>query len=227
MKKALFVLTNHTRLGNTGKQTGWYLPEVAHPYYVLENAGFEIDFTSPEGGMTKPDENSLNLEDGDNRRFFESRELMEKTRNTLPAAEVRAGDYQVIYYAGGHGTMWDFPDNKKLADIAAAIYERGGIVGAVCHGTSGLLGVTLSDSKRLIENKSINSFTNEEEEELQLTDVVPFLLETKLTERGAIFRQGKKFTPFVITDERVVTGQNEFSARAVGEQIIKLIGRKQ
>ena len=223
MKKALFVLTNHTKLGQTGRQTGWYLPEVAHPFFVLTDAGIAIDFASPAGGATVPDENSLNLADDDNRRFYENAELMAKTQQTIHPKKARAADYEAIFFAGGHGTMWDFPDNKLLAQITADIYEQGKVVAAVCHGSSALVNVKLSNNRYLIAGKTVNSFTNDEEAAVELTEAVPFPLESKLVERGARFSKAANFQPFVVVSERLVTGQNEFSARAVGEAIIKLM----
>ena len=223
MKKALFVLTNHSKLGDTGKQTGWYLPEVAHPFFVLTDAGIAIDFASPAGGATVPDENSLNLADADNRRFYENAELMTKTQKTIHLNEVRATDYAVIFFAGGHGTMWDFPDNKLLVQITADIYEQGKVVAAVCHGSSALVNVRLSNNRYLIAGKTVNSFTNDEEAAVELTETVPFLLESKLVERGARFSKAENFQPFVVVSERLVTGQNEFSARGVGEAMVELI----
>src|SRR5690606_20733211 len=128
-----------------------------------------------------------------------------------------------IHYAGGHGTMWDFPDNKELAAIAARIYENNGIVSAVCHGPAGLVNVQLSNGKYLIEGKKINAFTNEEETAVKLDKVVPFLLETKLIERGAKFEKSGLWQPHVVIDQRLVTGQNPQSAKEVGMAVLKLL----
>ena len=196
MKKALFVLTNHSKLGDMGKQTGWYLPEVAHPFFVLNDAGIAIDFASPKGGATVPDENSLNLVDADNRRFYENAELLARTQKTIALKDVQVADYAAIFFAGGHGTMWDFPDNKLLAQITADIYEQGKVVAAVCHGASALVNVRLSNNQFLITGKTVNSFTNAEEAAVELTEAVPFLLESKLIERGARFLQNRQFSAF-------------------------------
>lgn len=123
-------------------------------------------------------------------------------------------------FAGGHGTMWDFADNTELAKITADIYENGGVVGAVCHGPAGLVNVKLSNGKYLVDGKKINAFTNEEETAVKLEKVVPFLLESKLIERGAKFEKSGLWQPHVTVDQRVVTGQNPQSAKGVGEAIL-------
>jgi putative intracellular protease/amidase len=130
-----------------------------------------------------------------------------------------------IFYAGGHGTMWDFPDNAQLASIAASIYERGGVVAAVCHGPSGLVNIRLSDGKYLVDGKEVSGFTNEEEKAMGLTDIVPFLLEDKLKSRGAKYSKAAAFQKHVVVSDRLVTGQNPQSASGVGDGIAKLLGQ--
>jgi len=136
-------------------------------------------------------------------------------------SEVKTDDYAAIHYAGGLGSMWDFADNTALASIAARIYENGGIVSAVCHGPAGLINVRLSNGKYLVEGKRINAYSNEEEEVLKMEKVVPFLLETKLIERGAIFEKSGVSQIHVVTDQRVVTGQNPESAKSVGTAVVQ------
>jgi putative intracellular protease/amidase len=135
--------------------------------------------------------------------------------------QVIAGEYAAIFYAGGHGTMWDFPDNKALVDIARQIYEADGTVAAVCHGPSGLVNIKLSNGEYLVAGKKVNSFTNAEEQAVGLERVVPFLLESKLKERGGLFEKSRVWQPHVVTDRRVITGQNPQSAKEVGEAILK------
>jgi putative intracellular protease/amidase len=142
-QRVLFVLTSHDTLGNTGKETGFYLSEVTHPYAEFERAGIEVDFVSPKGG--KAPMTGANLEDPLDRSFLEDLAKVAKIENTLTPAEIDPNRYDAIFYAGGHGTMWDFPTNQPLAKIAASIYNRGGIVGSVCHGAAGLLNIKLSD----------------------------------------------------------------------------------
>lgn len=217
-KKVLIVVTSHDKKGETGESTGYYLSEVSHPWEVLHEAGYEMDFVSPKGG--KPPVDGLNLEDPTNKKFWEHQQYRNKIDNSLKPGEVKTDDYSAIFFAGGHGTMWDFSDNPELAKITADIYEKGGVVGAVCHGPSGLVNVKLSNGKYLVEGKKINGFTNEEETVVKLDNVVPFLLESKLIERGAIFEKSGLWQPHVAVDQRVVTGQNPQSAKGVGEAIL-------
>lgn len=218
-KKILFVVTSQDKLGNTGKQTGYYLSEVSHPWAILYKAGYEIDFVSPQGGKAPVD--GFDLNDPTNKTFWENSEYKSKIENTLKPSDVTVTDYAAIYYAGGHGTMWDFPNNSELAKIASDIYENGGIVGAVCHGPSALINIKLKNGAYLIDGKRINSFTNAEEESIELQNIVPFMLETKLTERGAKFEKSGLWESHVTIDQRVVTGQNPQSAKGVGEAILK------
>ncbi|MGC4041872.1 MAG: type 1 glutamine amidotransferase domain-containing protein [Flavobacterium sp.] len=217
-KKILFVVTSHDQKGNTGEKTGFYLSEVTHPWEVLTAAGYEIDFVSPKGGKAPID--GFNLQDAANKKFWEDQTYRQKIENTMKPSEVDPSKYIAIHYAGGHGTMWDFADNKQLAKIAASIYENGGIISAVCHGPAGLVNIKLSNGKFLVEGKKINAFTNEEEVAVKLDKVVPFLLESKLIERGAIFEKSGLWQSHVVTDQRVITGQNPQSAKAVGEAVL-------
>jgi putative intracellular protease/amidase len=221
MKKILFVVTNHGTKGSTGQPTGYYLAEVSHAWEVIKNAGYEIDFVSPLGG--KPPVDGYNLNDSVNKAFVDDVVYQNKINNSLKPADIKAVDYAAIYYAGGHGTMWDFADNIELAKIAATIYEAGGAIAAVCHGPSGLVNIKLNNGKYLVEGKKINAFTNEEEIAVKLENVVPFMLETKLIERGAIFEKAGLWQEKVVVDGRLVTGQNPVSAKKVGEELLKVL----
>lgn len=218
-KKILFVVTSHDKKGNTGENTGYYLGEVSHPWEVLHQAGYEIDFVSPKGGT--PPVDGFDLSDPVNKEFWENKEYKSKIDNSLQPSQVNPSDYSAIFYAGGHGAMWDLADNTELAGIASKIYENGGIVAGVCHGPAGLVNIKLSNGKYLVDGKKINAFTNEEEAEVKLTNVVPFLLEDKLKERGAKFEKSGLWQNHVVADQRVITGQNPQSAKSVGEAILK------
>jgi putative intracellular protease/amidase len=223
-QKVLIVLTSHDTLGDTGKETGFYLPEVTHPLDAFTQAGLTVDFVSPKGG--KAPMVGIDLEDPLNKAFLEDSEQVARVENTLNPAQIDPAEYGAIFYAGGHGTMWDFADNDRLAEIAAAIYESGGIVGAVCHGPAGLVNIKLSDGQYLVANKTVAAFTNEEEAAVGLTEIVPFLLESKLIERGAKFTKVANFEVCVVASERLVTGQNPASAAGVGERMVELINAK-
>lgn len=214
-KKVLFALTSHSELGGTGRKTGFYVPEVAHPAAVFRAAGYDIDFVSVKGGAAPQD--GINPDDRVVIEFLADPANKAALESTRTAAEVDADDYDVIYYAGGHGTMWDFPGASELAGLAAAVYERGGVVAAVCHGPAGLVDIKLSDGSYLVDGKQVSSFTNEEEAAVGLTDVVPFLLESKLVERGAKHTKTANFAEHAVADQRLVTGQNPASAARVAE----------
>ena len=221
-KKVLMVVTSHSKLGNTDKQTGYWLSEVTHPFEVLSSAGFDIDIASPEGGKAPADPRSLDLKDDVNERFFKSKEWNSKLQMTLKLEEVNPAKYSVVIFAGGHGPMWDLTNNKTIGKIAASVYERGGIVSAVCHGPVALLNIKLSNGKYLIEGERVTAFTNEEEAKEELSSVVPFSLENELVKRGAKFIKAPVQHSNVVVSNRLITGQNPASATLVGEEIVKL-----
>lgn len=217
-KKILFVVTSHDKKGSTGEPTGFYLGEVSHPWEVLHNAGYEIDFVSPKGGKAPVD--GFDLTDAVNKEFWENKEYHNKIEHTLTPGQVKAKDYAAIYYAGGHGAMWDLADNTELAKLAATIYENNGVVAAVCHGPAGLVNIKLSNGKYLVAGKKVSGFTNEEEQAVKLDKVVPFLLEDKLKSRGGVYEKSGMWQNHSVSDQRLVTGQNPQSAKSVGEGIL-------
>ncbi len=220
-KKVLIVLTSHDTLGNTGKETGFYLPEVTHPEAAFEKAGFSIEYISPKGG--KAPMIGIDLEDPLNKAFLGNAEKMAQVETTLTPAQVDPTKVDAIFYAGGHGTMWDFPDDEALAAIASTIYDRGGVVGAVCHGPAGLVNIKLSTGEYLVNGKTAAGFTNDEEAAVGLSEVIPFFLGETLTDRGATHTKAANFQPHVVVSDRLVTGQNPASAAGVGEQMVKLL----
>lgn len=220
-KKILFVVTSHDKKGNTNEKTGYYLGEVSHPWEVLVEAGYEIDFVSPKGG--NPPVDGFDLNDPVNKKFWEDKHYHQKITNSLKPSEVKPQDYVAIFYAGGHGAMWDLPNNTELTNIASKIYEQNGIVSAVCHGPAGLLNIKLSNGKYLIAGKKVNGFSNEEEELVKLTQIVPFLLENQMKDRGGIYEKSAPWQNHVTVDGRLITGQNPQSAKAVGEAIKKAL----
>lgn len=222
-KKILIVVTNHDRLNN-GKPTGYWLGEITHFYHILVDAGFEVDFTSPQGHLPPMDQRSYNQRDRDNQRFLLNPDLKQQLDTAIAITEVNPTAYSVIYYAGGHGAMWDFPNNQALAQVATAIYENGGIVSAVCHGSAGLLNITLSNGHYLLENKCATGFANLEERLIRLTGAVPFLLEDEMKKRGALYKSALiPFIPYVQVSDRLVTGQNPQSAKAVAQAVLRLL----
>jgi putative intracellular protease/amidase len=217
-RRTLIVLTSHDQLGSTGKKTGAYLSEITHAYWTLIRAGIEVDFVSPKGGAAPLD--GVDRKDADNAQFLDDSDAMARVQNTLRPDQVDPARYAAIYYAGGHGTMWDLADDAGLARIAATIYEAGGIVSAVCHGPSGLVNIKLSSGEYLVAGKELAAFTDEEERAVELTDVVPYLLASTLVQRGAHHIAAPNFKANVVTSERLITGQNPASARGVGEALV-------
>jgi putative intracellular protease/amidase len=218
MNKILLAVTSHDRIGTTGKPTGAYLPEVAHPYAVFTRAGYDVDFVSPRGG--RPPLDGLADPDPTSRAFLDDAAAQARLERTARAADVDPAAYAAIFYAGGHGTMWDFPDDAGLAALGAAIYERGGVVSAVCHGPAALTNLRLSDGSYLVAGKEVAAFTNDEERAAGLAEVVPFLLADALVARGAVHRPAANWQAQVVRSGRLVTGQNPASATGVAEQVV-------
>lgn len=220
MKKILFVVTSHGELGDTGRTTGYWLSEVTHPWSVL-SPDFEIDVVSPKGG--KPPVDGFDLSDPINKKYWDDPAWQKKMDNTMKPDQVKPEEYCAIFYAGGHGAMWDFPNNAALAKIAQKIHDQGGYVSAVCHGPAGLLDIHLDDGQLLIKGKKLDSFTNAEEELNGTAKVVPFLLQTALEQKGAIYDDAPPWHDHVVVDGKLVTGQNPQSALSLGKKLLSLL----
>lgn len=221
--KILFVVTSHDQLGDTGKPTGFWLSEVTHPWSVLGDK-FDIDVVSPKGG--RPPVDGLDLTDEINRRFWDDDKWQDKMSATMTPDQVVPEEYKAVFYAGGHGAMWDFPDNTRLAEIAAQIYQNGGYVAAVCHGPAGLLNIKLPDGSFLVKGKHLDCFTNEEEALNGTTKDVPFLLQTQLEDRGCIYDTMAPWSDHVVTDGHLITGQNPQSALTLGQTLLAALTSK-
>ena len=221
-QRILIATTSHSTKGSTGQPTGAYLSEVAHPYDVFVRAGFAVDFASVQGGEIPLD--GVQDADAASRDFLAAH--TGDLKQSIAAKDVDPSRYAAIFFAGGHGAMWDLPDNADFPRVARAIYERGGAVAAVCHGPAGLVNITLSDGRYLVAGKRVSAFTNEEERQVKLTDVVPFLLADKLTERGARHEGTAPWKEHVIVSERLVTGQNPASSAGVARAVVELLRRE-
>lgn len=224
-QRVLIAVTNHGQLGNTGMNTGYFLREVSYPHLVLTEAGYGVDFVSPKGGPAPMDPGSKGLDGDDevNKAFVENDDLMAALQNTLAPDAIDAGEVAAIFYAGGHGTMWDLPACDALARLAVAIYEGGGAIGAVCHGPAGLLNMKLSNGRYLVDGRRVAAFTDEEEAAVGLENVVPFLLASELAKRGAVHTKADNFKPHVEVDGRLVTGQNPPSAKGTAEALVRVL----
>jgi putative intracellular protease/amidase len=226
MSRALIAVTSHADFGALERKTGYWLGEVTHFWHVMAEAGIDVDFVSPKGGKPPLDEKSVASRDRINQQFTDDPVQAARLESTLKPSEVRADDYDVVYYAGGHGAMWDFPGNAPLAEIAARIHARGGVVSAVCHGSAGLLEIKRADGRRLIDGQLVTGFANLEERLVGLTRDVPFLLQDELKKRGGVYKSALiPFTPYVATGDRLVTGQNPQSARATAKAVLDVLKR--
>lgn len=190
----------------------------------VEAAGYAVDYVSPKGGYTPIDPHSLAMAEPIDWEWYQKKEFMNRLGATLAPSEVKPDDYAAIYYAGGHGVIWDFPENEALQRISRTIYERGGIVSSVCHGAVGLLNITLSNGSLLVKGKTVTGFSNEEERLAELDKFVPFLTETELVSRGAVYTKADKaWAPFAVEDDRLITGQNPASGGAVADRLIEAL----
>lgn len=221
--KVLIVLTSHSTLGDTDLKTGFWLPELTHPYYEFKQSGYSIDIASIEGGMAPLDAKAFEEPDEYHQRFLNDAELMAKVMRTIPLSTVDPDDYQVILFSGGSGPMWDFPDNEHVQRIATAIYENKGIVSALCHGNAALINIKLSNGAFLIDGKSVAAFTDEEEASIGQAEIVPYSLEKTLKSRGANHVYGKPWEENIAIDGRLFTGQNPASAHKLTQEIIKFL----
>lgn len=221
-KKILAVLTTTEKYPNLNRATGVWLGEVVHFVEKVQAAGFQVDYVTPNGGYTPIDPHSLAMAEEIDWKWYHNREFMNRLGTTLSALEVKADDYFAIYYVGGHGVMWDFPDNKDFQELSKKIYESGGYVTSVCHGVVGLLNIKLSDGKLLIADKEVTGFSNEEERLAELTQFVPFLTEDEIVKRGARYvKASAPWDSFAIAHNRVITGQNPASGGAVADLLIE------
>jgi putative intracellular protease/amidase len=220
-KPVLFVLTSHGQLGDTGKTTGFFLSELTHPLEVFEKAGLPVEFASIQGG--EPPVDGLDLKDPVNERYWNDPAFRAKLAATEKLSEVDPARFSAVFFSGGHGTMWDFPEDPAVQKTARDIYEAGAPVGAVCHGPAALVNVKLSDGTYLVAGKEVAAFTNSEEEAVGLTQAVPFLLETQLKERGATHIAAPDFEKKVVASGRLVTGQNPASATGVAEKMLEIL----
>ncbi|KXF81770.1 type 1 glutamine amidotransferase domain-containing protein [Enterovibrio coralii] len=216
MKKVLIIVTNHATLGTTDQANGTYAPELTHALDVFLNAGFTYDVASILGGKV-PFYGENTEDDEVNTRIFNNDEFQSRVNNTIPVNQLNADDYDAIFYPGGFGLLSDLASHSQTAAFTARLYERGGVVGAVCHGPAALLPITLSDGQPMIADKTVTAFTREEEVDFGTINDIPFLLEESLTRKAAKFSKIQPWGVHVIVDGKLVTGQNPASAHGVGQ----------
>ncbi len=225
-RKALFVLTSHDRIGETGRPTGFYWEELALPYLELTAHGYDVEFASIEGGAAPADPGSAKEEGRPEpvARIMADADAMARIADTTPIAEVDATAYDLVYLPGGHGTMWDLAQSADLGRVLSTAWATGAVVGAVCHGPAGLLAARAEDGKPLVAGRRVNAFTDAEEVAVGLAETVPYLLETRLREQGAVFEANPQhFAAHAVRDGRLVTGQNPASTPAVTALLLEAL----
>ena len=224
--KILFVLTSHSELGNTGHKTGFWIEEFAAPYYVLSDAGAKIVISSPKGGQPPIDPKSAAPESQTEatKRFNQDEELQKLLANTTKLSEVSAEDFDAVFYPGGHGPLWDLTKDPDSIRLIGDFWNAGKPVAAVCHAPSVLLDVRDANGEPLVKGKQVTGFTNTEEEAVQLTKVVPFLLEDELKRNGGIYSKKEDWASYSVKDGMLITGQNPASSEAVADELLKLLG---
>lgn len=224
MPRAVFILTSHATLGESGKPTGFYWEELATPYWALCDAGWTVELASIQGGEPPADPGSAEGDavNDDVRRFMADDAAMNRLRNTVPVDQLEVSGCDIVFLPGGHGTMWDLPDSKALGRLLAEAWDKGAVIGAVCHGPAGLLAARLGSGEHLLEGRRVAGFSNSEEDAVGLTDTVPFLLADRLSEAGATVEHGPDWQPYALADGRLVTGQNPASSAEVARLMLKV-----
>lgn len=221
--KILLVLTSHDQLGNTGRKTGFWLEELAAPYYAFKDAGADITLASPKGGNPPldPKSNEPDFQTEQTHRFEADVEAMAQLASTVRLDSVSQADYDTVFYPGGHGPLWDLAEDPHSIALIEAFLAANKPVALVCHAPGVLRHVKTPAGKPLVEGKKVTGFTNTEEEAVGLTHVVPFLVEDELIAKGGLYSKGADWSSYVVTDGLLITGQNPTSSAATAQQLIK------
>ncbi len=223
MKKVLFVLTSHDQLGDTGEKTGFWIEEFAAPYYLLKDKNIDITIASPKGGQPPIDPKSElpDFQTPATERYNQDTETQKVLANTVRLVDISVTDYDAIFYPGGHGPLWDLVEDKNSIKLIEDFYKSNKPVAAVCHAPAVFKNTKKSDATFLVKDKKVTGFTNSEEEAVQLTHVVPFLVEDMLQKNGGIYSKGEDWAPYAIEDGLLITGQNPASSELVAELLLK------
>ena len=220
--KILMVLTSHDQLGDTGQKTGFWLEEFAAPYYVFKDAKADITIVSPQGGQPPldPKSDEPDFQTVDTARFKADAEAQATLANSLKLSEVSADDFDAVFFPGGHGPLWDLAEDADSIALIEAMHAESKTVSAVCHAPAVLRHAKLADGSPLVEGKSVTGFSNSEEDAVQLTDIVPFLLENELQAKGANYSKSSDWYAYVVTDGNLITGQNPASSGPAAEAVL-------
>jgi putative intracellular protease/amidase len=223
--KILMVLTSHDRLGDTGKKTGFWLEEFAAPYYVFKDAGATITLASPKGGQPPldPKSDEPDSQTDATRRFKNDPAAQQALANTVKLSSVSPDEFDTVFYPGGHGPLWDLAEDPDSIRLIETMFAAGKAVAAVCHAPGVLRHAKGPDGAPLVRGKRVTGFTNTEEAAVQLTNVVPFLVEDELIRNGGIYSKGPDWAPYVVTDGRLVTGQNPASSEPGAQALLDLL----
>ncbi len=224
--KVLIVITSHDQLGDTGEKTGFWLEEFACPYYQLKDAGASLVLASPRGGQPPLDAKSdaPDFQTDDTRRFANDQEAQQELANTIKLAEVKAEDFDAVFYPGGHGPLWDLYNDADSIALIEDFIATGKPVAAVCHAPAVLLKAKTQSGEPLVKGKKVTGFSNSEEAAVGLTDIVPYLLEDELTTMGGLYQKADDWTSLALTDGLIITGQNPGSSAAVAQALVQSIG---
>lgn len=225
--KVLFVVTSHDQMGNTDRKTGIWIEEFAAPYYYFLDNGKEITIASPKGGQVPIDPKSNEPENRTEAtvRYYNDPETIRRLSNTKKISEVNERDFDTVFYPGGHGPMWDLPDNEDSIKLLESFNRAGKVMTLMCHAPAALINVKDKNGDLLIRGKRVTAFTNGEEKAVQLDKIVPFLLEDKLRSKGANYQKGEDWAPFVTRDGRLITGQNPASSVLAAETVMEVFKR--
>tara|TARA_R110000868_G_scaffold347723_1_gene608682 strand:- start:4303 stop:4998 length:696 start_codon:yes stop_codon:yes gene_type:complete len=224
-KKILMVITSHADLGDTGEKTGFWIEEFAAPYYAFVDAGVKVTLASPAGGQPPVDPKS-EMEDfqtESTKRFDTDTEALALVANTRKLAEVKSSDYDAVFYPGGHGPLWDLTDNTDSIALIESFLAENKPIASVCHAPAAFLNIKDADGEYVVKGKTVTGFTNTEEDAVQLTDIVPFLLEDELVRRGGDYQKGNDWSAFALQDGLLITGQNPASSELVAEKLLASI----
>lgn len=226
--KILIVLTSHSELGDTGLKTGFWTEEFAAPYYTLKDAGAIITLASPKGGQPPIDPKSAVPENETEatKRFNKDKALQQLLVNTKILSEVSADDFDAVFYPGGHGPLWDLTNDNDSIHLIESFLKDKKPVAAVCHAPAVLLHVKDEADEPLVKGKNITGFSNSEEEAVELTKVVPFLLEDELKNKGGLYTCKENWASYVVTDGLLITGQNPASSKAAAEKLLQFLNEK-
>jgi putative intracellular protease/amidase len=227
--KILMVLTSHDKLGNTGRKTGFWLEELAAPFYVFKDAGAEIVLASPKGGQPPldPKSNDPVFQTDLTRRFESDADAKAQLASTVRLDSVSSTDFDTVFYPGGHGPMWDLAEDKDSVALIESFVAAGKPVAFVCHAPGVLRHVVTPDGRPLVEGKKVTGFTNTEEAAVELTNVVPFLVEDELKAKGGIYSKAENWAPYVVIDGRLITGQNPASSGPAATLLLKQLIKDQ